>query len=32
LRDYRLDRVTALTLHDSGMTFLAGAKTQAIAS
>ena len=32
LRDYRLDRVTAITLHDSGMTFLTGAKTQAVAS
>ena len=32
LRDYRIDRVEAITLHDSGMTFLAGAKTQAIAS
>jgi hypothetical protein len=32
LRDYRLDRVTAITLHDSGMTFITGATTQAIAS
>jgi len=32
LRDYRLDRVTAITLHDSGMTFITGAKTQAVAS
>jgi hypothetical protein len=32
LRDYRLDRVTAITLHDSEMTFITGGKTQAIAS
>jgi hypothetical protein len=32
LRDYRIDRVEAITLHDSGMTFITGATTQAIAS